>query len=110
MKITDHLLVCLSEECSELAQRATKAIRFGIDEVQKDQAWSNSDRIILEFNDILAVAELLEEEGALSAPLRVQGLIDQKKEKLRRWMEYSHAQGTLENPSLPSLPSVQPSA
>lgn len=91
----EHLLTCLAEECMETAQRASKAIRFGINEIQSGQPLDNSDRIVLELNDILAVAELLAEENAITSEFRIQKFIDGKKEKLRSWMAYSEKMGSL---------------
>jgi hypothetical protein len=34
MNPTEHLLSCLAEECAEVAQRASKSLRFGLSEVQ----------------------------------------------------------------------------
>jgi hypothetical protein len=32
MNITEHLLATLAEECAEVAQATSKALRFGLDE------------------------------------------------------------------------------
>ena len=59
MTRTQYLLTCLAEECAEVAQRASKAARFGIDEVQPGQDLDNGERLEQEFNDLVAVARLL---------------------------------------------------
>lgn len=51
----EHLLTILAEECAEVAQRCSKALRFGIDEVQPGQGLDNRRRIEKEFNDLLGV-------------------------------------------------------
>jgi hypothetical protein len=62
MNNTEHLLTILSEECVETAQRVSKAIRFGLTEVQEGQHLNNAERLVYEFNDIVAVMELLHEK------------------------------------------------
>lgn len=32
MNATEHLLVCLAEECGEVAKECSKALRFGLDD------------------------------------------------------------------------------
>lgn len=56
---TEYLLICLIEECAEIQQRATKALRFGLTEIQKDQLLTNAQRINGEVNDFNAVLEIL---------------------------------------------------
>lgn len=96
----EHLLTILGEECAEVAQRASKAIRFGLTEVQDGQTETNAQRIVGEMLDLIAVAELLEEAGALPnlsvvAAREHYAQIEMKKEKVRRWMAYARNVGTL---------------
>jgi NTP pyrophosphatase (non-canonical NTP hydrolase) len=49
------LLLKLSEECMEVAQRASKQIQFGKDEVQKDQLKTNQARLKDELLDLFAL-------------------------------------------------------
>ena len=89
MNDTEHLLTVLAEECSETAQRATKAIRFGLTEVQPEQSEDNRRRLEREYSEIVAVAELLglkvrEEDKAV------------KRAKLVKYMDYARQIGTLE--------------
>ncbi len=62
----EHLLTIAVEECAEVAQRLTKALRFGIEEVQAtashgvtsgspEEFKNNRDRIYQEFYDLRAV-------------------------------------------------------
>lgn len=90
-----YLLVKVSEECNETGQRAAKCLCFGMDEKQEGQDLYNFQRLIYEFNDIVAVMELLFEKYPQNNPVdRV--MVDAKKDKLRKWMEYSVKQGTLQ--------------
>ena len=52
MTRTEYLLVVLAEECAEVAHAASKAIRFGLTDV-------NVRKIVEEYYDIIAVFELL---------------------------------------------------
>lgn len=90
MNETEHLLVVLTEECTEVAERACKAARFGMTEVEPGQPDDNRRRIQKELGDLFATAELLgftilEEDKAA------------KILKLKKYMDYSRSLGTIEN-------------
>lgn len=96
MNETQYLLICLSEECAEVSQRVSKALRFGLHEVQpptpslpQGHTMSNLERLEQEFNDLLAVGEAL---GLRISPKEIKA----KKEKIAKYMDYSREQGTLE--------------
>ena len=96
MKLQEMLLTLLQEECNEVAQRATKAIRFGIDEIQEGQLHTNAERIIYEFNDLVAVMELLNGHGLIS-DFYDRVAIQEKKKKIAKYLNYSRECGTLED-------------
>lgn len=88
MNKIEYLLTVVSEECAEVAQRASKAIRFGMTEIQPGQPEDNKRRIERELGDLMATAELLglhvhDEDKAA------------KIEKLKGYMDYSRRIGTL---------------
>lgn len=89
MNETEHLLTILGEECAEVAQRASKAARFGLAEVQPGQAEDNRRRLERELADLMATAELLglvvREEDKVA-----------KLEKLKKFMAYARQIGTLD--------------
>lgn len=92
MNETEHLLTVLTEECCEVAERACKAARFGLAEIQPGQPEDNKRRIEKELADLVATAELLgftirDEDKAA------------KREKLKKFMDYARSIGTLEKPS-----------
>jgi len=92
----EYLLVCLAEECVEVAQRATKALRFGLDEVQPGQELTNKQRLLYELCDLQAVVERLINESLLPDDmLQCQSMIDAKNAKLDKFIEYSRKLGTL---------------
>lgn len=89
----EHLLVILMEECNEVSQRASKALRFTLDEVQPGQELSNEDRIWREFEDLMGVMELLKNERRHSG---IQAeLVSAKMSKVERFLMYSKDVGTL---------------
>lgn len=65
MNREEHLLVIMAEECNEVGQRISKALRFGLSEVQRNQEENNAQRIVYEFSDLIAVYEMLRDEGVI---------------------------------------------
>jgi hypothetical protein len=97
MTETQLLLTCLAEECAEVAQRASKAIRFGLTEVQPGQNGTNAERLVGEYYDLHAVFELLRERGAVSTPHHVAAeAIKAKRAKIAKYLAYSRQCGTVE--------------
>lgn len=92
----EHLLTCLAEECMEVAQRITKTLRFGLTEIQQGQNLNNSERILSEFRDLLAVAQICNDEGILPPVYVRQSDVDMKRHKIERYMEISRKQGVLQ--------------
>lgn len=97
MNRSEHLLTCLSEECNEVGQRVSKALRFGLTEVQRGQPLNNAERIVDELNDLFAVIAILIEEGILPDFLDGSGeaLTDAKRAKINRYMEIARSTGAL---------------
>jgi len=94
MNRTEHLLACLAEECHEIGQRALKAQRFGLLEIQPEQELTNWHRLQQELADLLAVMEMLEgPAGCLYCIPR--NLIEAKKAKVEKYMVYAESQGAL---------------
>lgn len=89
MNDTEHLLIVLGEECAEVAQRASKALRFGLSEVQPGQPDSNIRRLERELAELVAVADLL------GLHVRDEDKVA-KIEKLKKFMDYARELGTLE--------------
>ena len=93
----EHLLTILSEECAEVIQRVSKALRFGLDEKEPGQKFTNSERITEELHDIIAVIEMLRDEGCLRRERTGKVLLafKLKQEKVERYLKYSEKRGTL---------------
>ncbi|HWL50792.1 MAG TPA: hypothetical protein VNQ90_00045 [Chthoniobacteraceae bacterium] len=89
----EHLLTILAEECMEVAQRCSKALRFGLDEVQPGQSLTNSQRITEEFGDLLGAFELLHQKAEVARPSEI--AVMNKIDKIEVFMGYSRQCGTL---------------
>lgn len=103
MNRTEHLLCCLAEEANEVAHRVSKALRFGLEEIQDGQSLTNAERVVHEFADMLAIVELLEEIGVLGRSTDTHA-IERKKSKVIAYMEYAEQRGTLVPQGWKSLP------
>lgn len=85
----EHLLIRAMEECDEVSQRISKALIFGMDEVQAGQDLTNRERIIREYNDLVALMEMAglnDQRGAL---------IDRKVARVEKYLDYSRLLGLL---------------
>lgn len=91
----EHLLLCLSEECDEVGQRVSKALRFGLSEVQSGQSLTNNERICDELRDLISVAQLLMEQGLLASFMPTKAEISTKAARISKYMEISRRHGTL---------------
>lgn len=97
MNRQEHLLVILAEECAEVAQEISKALRFGVLE-QRDLPTTNADRIQKELNDLFAMVGMINDERDIPVQFyRDSSLMRQKREKVEKYLLYSEECGTLEN-------------
>ena len=57
----EHLLSIVAEECAEVAQRATKALRFGLTDPAGTQPGqdNNKERLLQEYGDLMAAMRML---------------------------------------------------
>jgi hypothetical protein len=92
MNIKEHLFLLLSEEASEVSQAASKCIRFTPS--HELNGLSNSANLEIEYNDLLAVIDLLEDHGVFLR--RVNHLVEAKKKRLAKFFKISEEFGTLE--------------
>lgn len=96
MNRSEYLLTCLAEECAEVAQRVSKALRFGLDEIQPGQPLNNRERVGEELLDLVCVAAILRDERVLDWPAIVS--VEEtaaKRDKIERFMAISRREGTL---------------
>jgi translation initiation factor 2 alpha subunit (eIF-2alpha) len=90
----EHLLTILAEECNETAQRASKALRFTMEEIQPGQDLTNAERLLEEFNQLYAMFEMLQEEGHIGEILN-ESIIKKKKLAVEKYLNHSKVVGTL---------------
>jgi hypothetical protein len=107
---TEHLLTILAEECAEVAHRVSKAIRFGLEEVQPGQTLTNAERVREEVYDLTAAYRMLALAGALPpcgfhAGPEVIARMQSKVDKVERYLTFSAAVGLVDgSPADPNHP------
>lgn len=123
MNTSEHLLTIAAEECMEialeaalLAQRLSKALRFGLDETQPNNHESNRTRIVQNYekllqegNDLRGVLALLQLAPAQDTFERVNvdnDAVLAKQEKVKRFLLYSSQCGTLTDDVVRDLRAV----
>jgi len=107
MNRQEHLITIFGEECSELHQELCKALRFGVWE-KRDLPTSNAERIFKEFNDVLAMVDMVNESikessfadaqvtvGQKGIMYRDDQLVEEKKAKVEKYLLYSDECGRL---------------
>lgn len=97
MNRVEYLLTKLAEECAEVAQRATKALCFGLDEIQPGQPLNNRQRIEHELTDLTVILDMLIDAGALKDDPIPKEEFAMRRAKVERFMEYSRKCGTLQD-------------
>lgn len=95
MNRSEHLLTIVAEEAVEVAQRATKALRFGLDEVQPGQQLSNLQRLMGEVYDLLGSLEMLHRAAGRHMGIDLDA-VEAKKAKVEKFLAYSLELGTLQ--------------
>ena len=97
MTRNEHLLTVAAEECNETAQRIDKALRFGMDDIQNGQLFSNAERLVQEFRDLQAAIEMLEDAGMIPPTVWIRDAeaIEGKKDRVEAFLLYSEKRGCL---------------
>lgn len=88
MNRTEYLLTCLAEECNEVAQRVSKILRFGLNEVQPGYTSSNLTRLNEELADLCGVVRMLYPLGIQLQSGTTEKMIEKEK-KVNKYFEYS---------------------
>lgn len=83
-----EILEILIEECSEVIQRATKMLRFGVNETQPGQPYDNEARLSHEVGDLLIVIGLATASG-LAREADIDFGAENKKRQLAKYMQTS---------------------
>ena len=106
----EHLMSIGMEECAEVAQRLSKALRFGLAQVQPSSSadglhpaggnpsgLSNCQRVQEEFADLVAVLEMLDPQLTHVTAMQIAA----KREKVEKYLRLSERCGTLDPPRPP---------
>ena len=92
------LLTLLSEECAEVAQLASKSIRFGLDSCDPTTGKSNMSALHQELIDIIAVVQYLNYEYNFRFDFDNIDwkAVAAKKERIDKYMKYSSDLGRVD--------------
>ena len=74
-----EVLTIIAEECAEVAQRCTKALRFGLTEIEPGQERTNAFRIGLEFGDLVAIMGMAQRYGLVPSEAIGVGAVEKTK-------------------------------
>ncbi len=90
------------EECTEVAHRCSKAIRFTLEEVQPDinsnpLQQNNGRRVIEEYMDLVVIINLLIDEGHLPEFHLSSKEIEERQKRIEKYNNYSRSLGTITN-------------
>jgi hypothetical protein len=98
MNKLDHLLWVVAEESAEVAHRASKCARFGLNEYEPGSIQNNLTRLIGEFNDLYAAMWLiLESQGYIHDEVLRQPIQQEaKRAKVEKFLAYSKECGRLD--------------
>lgn len=100
MELKEHYFTCLNEEAGEIIQASCKCLRFGELDGYPNTERTNISDLTKEINDLLAIVELLQEEGVAFNGLHDRKQIETKKERVKKWLQHSIKMGTLSEPIL----------
>lgn len=97
MNSREHILTCISEECSEVQKEISKALRFGIDDINPETNIANRVAIARELNDLIAVVEMAVEFFELLDADIIENRFakETKKSKVHHYMGYARITGAL---------------
>lgn len=97
MNKEEHLLSCLAEEAGEIVQAVGKALRFGLDDGYPGTDRTNEGDIQIELLQLIAVMEMLEDEGFITQRdlVKSRGVKIAKKAKVIEYMKHAKNTGAL---------------
>lgn len=93
MELKDHYFTCLNEEAGEVIQATCKCMRFSEQDGYPNTDRTNISDLTKEINDVLAVIELLQEEGVEFDRLFNREDIEAKKIRVKEWLHHSSKMG-----------------
>lgn len=97
MNTKEYLFVCLMEELAEMQQAISKILRFTEKDHHPSRVLSNYDELQNEWSDVNAIIAMLGDHEIYFG--QMQDRIFEKKDRTRKYMEYSKNLGTLNDDS-----------
>jgi hypothetical protein len=97
MNVKEHILTCIIEECAEVQQAATKALRFGLEDGYPGTDRTNGKDLTTEFIELHALIQYANSRFIIDMPnVETQSkMMDTKLMKLEHYMQYAKQEGTL---------------
>ena len=99
MRKNEYLALVAMEECAEIQQALSKAIRFGFDDHHPSKAdETNEEQLLTEFYQLTAMIEELQKQEIITGftQEKIKKVKQNKIEKVYRYMDYSKEKGLLE--------------
>jgi hypothetical protein len=99
INLKEHLFIMLQEEAAKIQMAVSKTLRFGPDNHHPGETLKNKNAVFQEILDLIAVCEMLHEEGSIKKldleAYRME--IETVKRNKRMWIERAAGFGTLED-------------
>lgn len=95
MNKKEHLLTTLAEECAEVQQAVSKALRFGAKDSRPGAESTNAQDIEKEFIEAMAVRDMLRELGVITQPCNSKQIYDDKRARVEKYLNLAKENGTL---------------
>lgn len=99
MQKNEYLALVAMEECAEVQQALSKAIRFGFDDHHPSRAdETNEEQLLTEFYQLTAMIEELHKQEIISGftQEKIKQVKQDKIEKVYKYMKYSKNNGRLD--------------
>ena len=99
MQKNEYLALVAMEECAEIQQALSKAIRFGFDDHYPSRPdETNEEQLLTEFYQLTAMIEELHKQVIISGftQEKIKQVKQDKIEKVYKYMDYSAEKGLLE--------------
>lgn len=99
MRKNEYLALVAMEECAEIQQALSKALRFGFDDHHPARAdETNEEQLLTEFYQLTAMMEELQKQGVIKGFTQdqIEDVKRKKIEKVYKYMDYSKEKALLE--------------
>ncbi|EOH92806.1 hypothetical protein UAW_02847 [Enterococcus haemoperoxidus ATCC BAA-382] len=99
MRKNEYLTLVAMEECAEIQQALSKAIRFGFDDHHPSRAdETNEEQMLTEFYQLTAMIEEMQNKGIIAdfPQEKIKKVKQDKIEKVYKYLDYSEKKGLLE--------------